>query len=178
MDSSITVAVIGGVFTLAGTWLTNYLQNRPKTMQPAQPPPPVATGMPAQAQALPRGSSLRIGAVIRDVGIIMILTALAGVVLGIGMSNASEEELLGAAALANIVFGTVGFVISGARVPSGRWKHLFAVAIGLWLAGILNVVLGIVDGGSWFISVFLILLMMAIGGGISYLFNRGQRAVS
>ncbi len=150
-------ALIGGGFTLIGIRYKHHLENQQIT-SPSAPSFAVT-------------ASVNIGAVIRDVGIIWLLTAAAGFIVGVATSP--DEEATAAVAFGNIIFGTIGFVISGSRVHGDRWKHLFAVAIALWLSGIINIFLLGMGFGYWIVSLFLILLMMATGGGISYVFNRG-----
>ena len=165
--SEIASPIIGGIFTLLGIWLTNYLQNRPKVVQSS----PTAVG-PSTSTASVATSSIRIGPVIRDVGIIWILTGFAGLVLGMAMGGSDRDSLLAAAGLGNIIFGTIGFIISGSLVKANKWKHLFAVAIGLWLSSFINIFIIGVGVGQWVASLFLVLIMMLVGGLISYIFNR------
>ena len=76
----------------------------------------------------------------------------------------------------NIFWGTVGFTISGSLARTNRWKHLFVVALGLWLVSFVNVVVGMTPIQVWAVGLLLILVMMGLGGGLSYLFVRTPKA--
>ena len=166
--SELLSPIIGGIFTLLGIWLTNYLQTRSKPLQSI----PSTTETQSSSTAAPATPSLRLGHVIRDIGIIWILTGLAGFVIGMAAGNVDSTQSVTALGLANIIFGSIGFAISGSLARSNRWKHLIAVAIGVWLTSFINVFLVGVSVGQWIISIFLVLVMMGIGGLISYIFNR------
>ncbi|MFC1764681.1 hypothetical protein ACFL6U_21755 [Planctomycetota bacterium] len=108
------------------------------------------------------------GAIIRDIVIIWILTALAGFVIGI-MGTENERFML-AIAFANMLFGSVGFCISGCLAKINRWKHLNHVALGVWLVGLVNVIIGPFPIRSWFFGIIALYIMMGLGGATSYLF--------
>jgi hypothetical protein len=72
--------------------------------------------------------------------------------------------------LSNIFWGIVGFTISGCLAKGQRFKHLFMVAVGLWLVSFVNVATGMTPLPAWAVGFVLILVMMGIGGGLSYLF--------
>jgi hypothetical protein len=50
------------------------------------------------------------------------------------------------------------------------------VAVGLWLVSFVNVVMGLTQAQVWAAGFLLILMMMGLGGGLSYLFVRTPRA--
>ena len=79
-----------------------------------------------------------------------------------------------AIALSNLVFGTIGFVISGALAKGNRWRHLAWVGLGVWLAGLINVFLSGFAIRQWLISIFVVAIMAGVGGGLSYLFGNGK----
>jgi hypothetical protein len=113
-------------------------------------------------------SKIRWGAVLRDVVIIWILTALAGFV--VGFTSPPEANRMMGYALANLIFGSVGFTISGCMAKIGRWKHLLVVAIGVWIVGLINIFIVPINLTQWFFGFIFIVFIMAIGGGLSYLF--------
>ncbi len=113
---------------------------------------------------------IRWGAVVRDVVIIWILTGLGG--FAVGVTGAPRENLLVGYAVANIIFGTVGFTISGCMAKVGRWKHLFVVAVGVWLVSLVNIFIGPISIADWLFGLVFIVFMMAVGGGLSCLFVR------
>ncbi|MGH7260808.1 MAG: hypothetical protein ACREI9_09025 [Nitrospiraceae bacterium] len=114
----------------------------------------------------------------RDVGIVFVLTFIGGLVVGFTSSLTGAEVNILAIALSNIVFGTVGFTISGCIVKINRFKHLYRVALGVWLLSLMNVAFGMVDIQQWLVSILSVLLMMGMGGGLSYLFVRTPPAGS
>ncbi|HEX9742602.1 MAG TPA: hypothetical protein VGA17_07415, partial [Nitrospiraceae bacterium] len=74
--------------------------------------------------------------------------------------------------LSNFFWGTVGFAISGCLARAQRFKHLFMVATGVWLLSFVNVAMGLTALPVWAVGFLLILAMMGLGGGLSYLFVR------
>jgi hypothetical protein len=67
-------------------------------------------------------------------------------------------------------WGVVGFTISGCLAKASRWRHLAVVALVFWLACAVNVVLDMTPITAWMAGSILILIMMGLGGGLSYLF--------
>jgi hypothetical protein len=117
-------------------------------------------------------------AVARDVSIVFGLVlassfAAAQIVQGMG-----EEVTPIVIGLSNIFWGTVGFTISGCLARVQRFKHLFVVAIGLWLVSFVNVAAGLTPLPVWAVGFLLILVMMGLGGGLSYLFVRTPQEAS
>jgi hypothetical protein len=116
-------------------------------------------------------------AVARDVSIVF------GLVLVSSFAAAQLVEFMGGEVtalvigLSNIFWGTVGFTISGCLAKTQRFKHLFVVALGLWLVSFVNVAMGLTPVHMWAAGFLLILLMMGLGGGLSYLFARTPQAV-
>ena len=158
MEAQIVAALVGGIFTLIGIRYSHHLQSRQLEL----------TGSSVVATA-----SIDRGAVIRDVGIICFLSGAVGLILAVATQEESEDVFT-AMALGNIIFVTIGFVISGARVHGHKWKHLFAVTIVLWLVGIINVVLIGAGLDIWLFSLLLLLLMMVTGGVLSSFFRRRE----
>jgi nitrate reductase NapE component len=81
---------------------------------------------------------------------------------------------MGALAVANILLGTVGFVISGCLAKTRRFQHLWVVVLFVWLTSLVNAFFGAFGFTQWLLSILLIIPMMLAGGGISFLFVRGQ----
>lgn len=88
-----------------------------------------------------------------------------GQILGLGWSF-----MLPIINISTIVLTVVGFTISGAIAKEERFKHLFLVAIGFWITGLNNVLFGFASMITWFISIILILVLMGIGGAMSFIF--------
>jgi len=152
-------AVLGGIFSLFGVWLGHHLQNKQKAESTA-----------VQSQANPSHMKLSIPAVIRDVGVLLLLTGIGGFIVGVARPGADIEDLTAAIAVSNILLSTIGFTISGSRTSGKRWKHLFIVAVGLWLSSLINLLFGI-SILLWIAAIPMILVVMGVGGATSYIFN-------
>ena len=115
-------------------------------------------------------------AVVRDVVIIWLLTAIGGFIIGvtIAMTGRSTVAML-AVGLSNIFFGTIGFCISGCMIKDKRWNHLVIVAIFVWLTSIINIFLGFASLIQWLSSIIAIFIMTALGGGLSYIFRKPSK---
>ena len=117
-------------------------------------------------------------AIARDVSIVF------GLVLASSFGAAQIVQAMGeevtplVIGLSNIFWGTVGFTISGCLAKVQRFKHLFMVAVGLWLVSFVNVVMGLTPVQMWAVGFLLILLMMGLGGGLSYLFVKTPKPES
>lgn len=116
-------------------------------------------------------------AVARDVSIVCGLVIVSSFAAAQIIQATGEEVTALVIGLSNIFWGTVGFTISGCLVKVQRFKHLFVVAIGLWLVSLVNVAMGLTQVQVWAVGFLLILLMMGLGGGLSYLFVRAPQAV-
>jgi hypothetical protein len=110
-------------------------------------------------------------AVVRDIALVILLTFLAGFV--IGFSGAQGRGGISAVALGNLVFGTIGFTISGCLANRKRWRHLAVVAVGVWLLGLVNLA-GRVTLFYWIFSAIPVALMMIAGGALSYALVRSK----
>ena len=112
-------------------------------------------------------------AVIRDIIIIWILTGIGGFIIGI--ATAGSELPMAAIALSNLLLGIIGFCISGCLIADNRWKHLIIVAVFVWLTSIVNIFIGATTYSNWRLSILFILIMMAIGCGLSFLFVKPRQ---
>lgn len=112
--------------------------------------------------------------VARDVAIVFGLTFLGGAVIGLsGVEHGARYRL--ALGVANVIFSVVGFTISGAIAKTDRFEHLFQVAIGVWLLGLLNVLITSTTLIHWLLSFLIIMVAMGLGGLISFLFVGNPR---
>ena len=116
-------------------------------------------------------NSIRPGALARDVAILWALTLMGGFVAGVAGAGPGTPRFVMTMLVSNTIFSIVGFIISGCLVGGRRWKHLFAVAIVVWLTGLINLLFG-VTFIQWLFGIVALLIFMAIGGGISYLFRK------
>ncbi|MCX6544005.1 MAG: hypothetical protein NTV05_06270 [Acidobacteria bacterium] len=109
-------------------------------------------------------------AVVRDVVIIYALTFLGGFVVGVAGGQGPRGAV--AIGLSNVLFGIVGFTISGCLARVKRWRHLTAVATVVWLASGANIFFGAGTVLTWILGIMPTGVVMAIGGGLSHLFVR------
>ena len=80
--------------------------------------------------------------------------------------------LIGASNLFSI---TLGGVISGLSVPrESLVRHLLAVGLLVWLFGLVNVALGIIDFTGFIFSSVIVAACVALGGWISGLFANSR----
>jgi FtsH-binding integral membrane protein len=110
-------------------------------------------------------------AIARDTLIIIVLTGIGGFI--VGLSGSSGPSALVAIAVSNILFMSVGFTISGAIVKKERFRHLFKVAVCLWVFSLINVFFGFALV-EWVFSFVSILIAMGLGGTFSFVFARKQ----
>jgi len=131
-------------------------------LQVVQPPPPTE-------------QPFRIGPIIRDVAIVWVLTAIGGFVIGVsGGSHGDPRRHQVALVISNFLLGTVGFMIAGCLAPRPRWNHLAYVALGAWLTSLINVIFFHVTVPQWMFSALFMGIIMAVGGGLSYVFKRAS----
>ncbi|MFM8540264.1 MAG: hypothetical protein ACKOBZ_02120 [Nitrospira sp.] len=109
-------------------------------------------------------------AIVRDVSIVFGLVLVSSLTTSVIVQSMGGEVTPLVIGLSNIFWGTVGFVISGCLIVIQRFKHLFLVAIGLWLVSFVNVLAEMTQPTVWAAGLLLILLMMGLGGSLSYLF--------
>jgi hypothetical protein len=133
-------------------------------------PPPIVPPAP------PTDQRVRIGPILRDVVIIVMLTFIGGFVIGLAGTPPTSSRGMLAIAASNLLLGTIGFAISGCLAVGNRWRHLGYIALGVWLAGLLNVMFFGFSVAEWFFSVIAVAMMMGIGGAISYLFKKGANS--
>jgi hypothetical protein len=124
---------------------------------------------PAVAPAPGRYSAI---AIIRDVAILWGLTFARGLIIGIlRIGGADPTARMVVIGLSNLLFAIIGFTISGCLTGGNRWRHLFIVAVIVWLSSLVNLVFGI-HLAQWIIALPMTLIMMGIGGAISYAIRR------
>jgi len=111
----------------------------------------------------------------RDVSIVFALVVASSFAAAQILQAMDEEVTPLVIGLSNIFWGTVGFTISGCLARVQRFKHLFMVALGLWLLSSVNVVMGLTHLPVWAVGFLLILVMMGMGGGLSYLFVKSPQ---
>ena len=113
--------------------------------------------------------------VLRDIIIIWVLTFLGGFFVGLTGVRGERGQL--AISVLAILLMIVGFTISGCIVKVNRFKHLFVVALGVWITSIVNIFLGISDLVTWILCIITIVFSMLIGGALSLIFVRPPKSV-
>ena len=115
------------------------------------------------------------GVLLRDIGIVFVLSCIGGLIVGASNPYGTATEKMAGMVIANIFSITGGFVIVGCLTKENRWAHLVRVAVGAWLTGLLGVVFGITTVLQWLGGVVVIFLFMGLGGWISsFLSSRRQ----
>ncbi len=117
---------------------------------------------------------MRIGPIVRDVAIVWVLTAIGGFL--VGLTGGQGSRSLVAIAVSNILLGTVAFTIAGCLAPRPRWNHLAYVAVGAWLTSLINVFFFHVTIAQWLSSALFMGVIMAVGGGLSFVFKKDTKA--
>lgn len=125
---------------------------------------------------MPISGQIRPLLILRDVAIVWAVTFVGGFAVGIyaGVAQLDPGQLLIAIALANLGFGTVAFAIIGCIAPPGRWPHLLLVALFTWLSSAVNIILIGATVPQWIGGSIATLIMMGLGGAISFLFKREE----
>ncbi len=119
----------------------------------------------------PKPGKIRYRIVARDIAFIYLLTYLAGRALRILAVGQSHERLLDAICFGNGFFCFIGYIMIGCMTrPENRWKHLFAVTVGLWIMGLNNLTVGLgFTFLDWCCTSISLLFFMGIGGIASWL---------
>jgi hypothetical protein len=149
-------------------WLSFGSLGRLQFMENQTPPPLEPVTQPPQ-----QSGGVSVGTIIRDVVIVVVLTGIGGFVIGLSGGLRSSTGMI-ALAVSNLLLGTIGFIISGCLARENRWRHLWIVALGVWIFGIVNIVFFGFSIGQWIASAFAIALMTGAGGGLSYVFRRND----
>lgn len=145
-----------------------------RALSQPQPGAPVPAGI---VPPTPQGAArFRLGTALVDGGIITAVTALAGFVVGFALYAQPYEMLMGALVLTNFIIMLAGLTVAAALRSHARWRHLVAVVIVIWLFSAMNVALGYATPQDWLVLLPVMLVLMGIAGGLSYLFRRGPRA--
>jgi hypothetical protein len=111
-------------------------------------------------------------AVARDVFIYWCLTFLGGAVVGYAagaLGAAQSPALQGAIGFSSLLFGVVAFFIVGVLAKRHRFGHLVVVTLFVWLTNMVNIFAFGVTAVQWLFGLAVLLVLMLIGGGASYL---------
>lgn len=111
--------------------------------------------------------------ILRDAFIIFGITFLAAFVVEIAGVYAPRFKL--SLSATNVVFTIVGFTISGALTPKDRFRHLVKVAVAVWILSLINVVFSYQTFIQWFFGILFLLICMAVGGALSFVFAKATK---
>jgi len=131
---------------------------------------PVIVGSDMEPTETPN-DALRPAAIIRDVALLWVLTLAGGFVAGVAAPPTDPSRRMMAIAISNVLFSLIGFVLVGYLAGARRWMQLLVVTVILWFTSLINLLFGLKFFG-WLMSLPVLLILMGIGGGISYLFRR------
>ena len=112
--------------------------------------------------------------IIRDVVLIMLLTAVGGFLVAMLAATSGTKVSMPAIAVSNIGLAALGFAVSGSLTRTHRVRHLLTVAALVWVASLVNVPLG-VPVAQWALGSIAILFACAIGGAVAALIFRPKR---
>ena len=115
---------------------------------------------------------VRVGAVVRDVVIVLLLTGIGGFIIGVALRSPTPgtPQTLAAIGASNLLLSIIGFTISGVLARGARWRHLAIVATIVWLVSAVNV--PTVGLALWLAGAPLTAIIVAVGGALSYVFRR------
>jgi peptidoglycan/LPS O-acetylase OafA/YrhL len=153
--------LFGGFFSLFGIWYADHL-SRIHEKQPKDEQQPLRNPLLSKSEEF---ISSHGGGILRDVGMIWLLTATSGFVVGFyGLSAFDNPRLIG---IFEFPFIAVGFAMSGARTPARRWRHLLADSLVLWASALINVPFGFVHPRAWLFRMPVLILLACLIGGLA-----------
>ncbi len=113
--------------------------------------------------------------VVRDVVILTIMFAIGGFIAGLARGAMPTK---GAMFVSSLLMGTIGFCLCGCLTIENRWKHLFIVAVGVWLINCLPYLPNLpVSLLAYVLNVSIIFIPMIIGGAISVVLVKAPRQI-
>jgi hypothetical protein len=122
--------------------------------------------------------SLNWKALARDIAIVLVAMNLGGLVVGfmggvlLGPDAMTNPRVQISLAFSSFVFGIVGFTIAGALIKVSRFKHLFIVAVGVWLVSAAALLIAPLTLRQWLWALPFNIMVALIGGGVSFFFVR------
>ena len=106
--------------------------------------------------------------VIRDVIILTVFVFLGGAIVGFACAPNPPSEI--GLSVSSLLMGTLGFWLCGYLTVENKWKHLFVVALAFLLTNYMPFFLFKSPNVYTFVtSIAFVLIMMLIGGGLSFL---------
>jgi hypothetical protein len=117
----------------------------------------------------------------RDIGIVWAAMNLGGLVVGfvggvlLGPGAIMDPRVQPSISFSSFVCGIVGFTIAGALVKTSRFKHLFIVAVGVWLISATALLVAPLTLQQWLWALPFNTVVALIGGCISFFFVRAPK---
>jgi hypothetical protein len=105
--------------------------------------------------------------VIRDAVGIALLVGVGGLLVANFSGGGTGGIPMPHVAVSNFVLALIGFVIAGAMTREFRGRHLFLVALGVWLLGFSSVLLLGITARQWLVSALAIFVACLFGGAIA-----------
>lgn len=105
--------------------------------------------------------------VVRDALGIALLVAVGGLVVSSFVGTGTGGIPMPQIAVSNFLLSLIGFVIAGAMTREFRGRHLFLVALGVWLLGFTSVLLLGITVLQWAVSALAIFVACLFGGAIA-----------
>ena len=111
--------------------------------------------------------------VVRDITIVTILFMVGGFIVGYATRGIYTKDSL---FVACFLMGILGFFICGCLTIENRWKHLFIVALGVWLINCCYSLAFLPFSVlAWVLNIATILIPMVIGGALSSLLVKTKK---
>jgi hypothetical protein len=107
------------------------------------------------------------GRVVRDAVGIALLVGVGGLLVSALVGHGQGALPMPMVAASNVALTVVGFVVAGALTRELRGRHLLAVAVLVWLIGIVNVPLLGITLAQWAASALAVLVAYLLGGAIA-----------
>lgn len=109
--------------------------------------------------------------VVRDVIIVTVFLVIGGIIVG-STGIMTKRTML----VSSLFLSTLGFCLCGCLTIENRWKHLFIVALGVWLINCLPLLPTLPFSVlAWVLNVSVIFVPMVIGGSISSVLARAPK---
>lgn len=118
---------------------------------------------------------------VRDIAIVWVAMNLGGAVVGfvggvlLGPNAMMDPRIQLSISFSSFVFGIVGFTIAGALVKVSRFKHLFIVAVAVWLISATALLVAPVTLQQWLWGLPFNTVVALIGGCLSFVFVRAPK---
>lgn len=111
--------------------------------------------------------------VVRDVIIVTVFLGISGFIVGFATQGDYTDISM---AVSGAFLSTLGFCLCGCLTIENRWKHLFIVAVGVWLINCSYQIPSLqFDVLAWVLNVAVIFIPMVIGGAFSLMLVKASK---